>query len=117
MYNHINIEGIRLYAYHGCLPEEGKIGCEYIVDVRLSTDFKTAATSDELTDTIDYCDIFELAREEMAVRSKLIEHVCLRIYNRIRAQFPAVTKAHVKVTKLLPPMNGPVDKASVEIGD
>lgn len=117
MYNHINIEGIKLYGYHGCLEEEGRIGGEYIVDVKLTTDFMQAAMDDELKETIDYCDVFELVREEMAVRSKLIEQVCERIYHRIKKQFPSASKAHVKVTKLLPPMNGPVDKVSVEIGD
>jgi len=117
MYNKINVNGIRLYAYHGCLEEEGRVGAEYIVDVTLLTDFMPAAMSDELGQTIDYCGVFEIAKAEMAIRSKLIEHVCSRIYHRIRKEFPAVTAAHVKVTKLLPPMNGPVDQVSVEIGD
>ena len=33
MKNHINIEGIKLYGFHGCLEEEGRVGGEYIVEV------------------------------------------------------------------------------------
>ena len=117
MQNKINIEGIKLYAYHGCLEEEGRVGGEYVVDVYMLTDFMEAAVTDDLTKTIDYCDIFQISKEEMAIRSKLIEQVCKRIYDRIKTKFPAVTKAHVKITKILPPMNGPVDKVSVEIMD
>ncbi|MBS1636373.1 MAG: dihydroneopterin aldolase [Bacteroidetes bacterium] len=117
MHNIINIEGIRLYGYHGCLEEEGKIGGEYIIDVSMTVNFMEAAVSDDLSQTIDYCDIFNIAREEMAVRSKLIEHVGKRIYDRIQKGFPQLEHCTVKVTKLLPPMNGPVDRVSIVIGD
>ena len=35
----INIKDIRLYAFHGCLEEEAKIGGNYIVDVKIYTDY------------------------------------------------------------------------------
>lgn len=115
--HNINIEGIKLYGYHGCLDEEAKIGGNYIVDVYMCTDFSEAAKTDELTKTIDYCAIYEISKKEMAVRSKLIEQVCNRIYNSIKSEFKSIQKLHVKVTKLLPPMNGDVEKVSVEIRD
>lgn len=117
MENVINIEGIKLYGYHGCLDEEGRIGGNYIVDVHITTDFMQSAIEDDLHKTIDYCDIYEIAKAEMAVRSKLIEQVCLRIFDRIKQKFPQIKKLHVKVTKLLPPMNGNVEKVSVEMAD
>lgn len=117
MENRISIEGIKLYGYHGCLDEEGKIGGNYIVDVYLITDFMESARIDDLSKTIDYCDIYEIAKAEMAIRSKLIEQVCKRIYDKVRSKFPQLKKLHVKVTKLLPPMNGNVEKVSVEILD
>jgi dihydroneopterin aldolase len=117
MAHHINIEGIKLYAYHGCLEEEGKIGGNYIVDVYMITDFTEAANTDDLTKTIDYCTIYEISKKEMAVRSKLIEEVCQRIFKNIRSTFPQLKNLHVKVTKFLPPMNGDVEKVSVEIKD
>lgn len=115
MKNHITIEGIRLYAYHGCLEEEGKIGGEYIVDVYMQTDFMEAAHTDDLNQTIDYCTVFNICREEMAIRSKLIEQVAKRIYDKLVLTFPQLLHTKVVVTKLLPPMHGPVDKVSVAI--
>lgn len=117
MKHHINIEGIQLYGYHGCLEEEAKIGGNYIVDVYMQTDFTEAAQTDDLEKTIDYCSIFEISKAEMAIRSKLIEQVCQRIFKRIKTQFIEITHLHVRVTKLAPPMNGNVDKVSVEITD
>lgn len=115
MQHHINIEGIELYAYHGCLEEEAKIGGHYTVDVYLKTDFSEAAKHDELEKTIDYCSIYEISKLEMATRSKLIEQVCQRIYDRILKTHPSVKSLHVKVTKHSPPLNGDVKRVSVEI--
>ncbi len=113
----IAIEGINLYGYHGCLDEEGKIGGNYIVDVYMTTDFSAAVQSDELGDTIDYCTVYEIARAEVAQRNKLIEPVADRIYKRLRAEFPTLKTLHVKLTKLLPPIGGDVEKVCVEIKD
>ena len=115
MTHHINIEGINLYAYHGCLDEEAIKGGNYIVDVYIHTDFTEAAESDELLKTIDYCTVYEICKKEMSVRSKLIEQVCTRIFNSMKAEFPSIKHLHIKLTKLLPPINGNVDKVSVEI--
>lgn len=113
----INIEGIKVYAYHGCLEEEARIGGNYIVDVHMHTDFSKAAQSDELTETIDYCTVYGIVKKEMKIRSKLIEHAAERIFSALKAEFPALTGLHVKVIKLLPPMNGDVERVSVEIKD
>jgi dihydroneopterin aldolase len=113
----INIEGIKLYGFHGCLDEEARIGGNYIVDVYMTTDFSEAAKTDDLAKTIDYCTVYEISKAEMAIRSKLIEQVCERIHTKIRAEFSSLKTLHVKITKLLPPMNGNVDKVSVEIKD
>jgi dihydroneopterin aldolase len=115
MMNLIAVEGINIYAYHGCLAEEGLIGGNYIVDVYMQTDFTEAAKTDDLNKTIDYCAVYEIAEKEMAIRAKLIEEVAMRIHKAILKDFTAVQKARVRVTKLKPPMNGNVDKVYVEI--
>ncbi|MCC6370640.1 MAG: dihydroneopterin aldolase [Bacteroidia bacterium] len=117
MTHQINIEGIKLYGFHGCLDEEAKIGGHYVVDVFMTTDFSEAAANDDLSKTIDYCTVFEIAKAEVAIRSKLIEQVCERIYTKLKSQFPTLITLHVKLTKLTPPMNFDVEKVSVEIKD
>ncbi|MGB0914631.1 MAG: dihydroneopterin aldolase [Crocinitomicaceae bacterium] len=115
MIHTIEVNGIKLYAYHGCLPEEGKVGGNYIVDVSLKTDFGSAAISDELDETIDYVDVNLIVKEEMAIRSKLIEHVGQRIVNRIKSEIKGVISLKVKVTKICPPINGDVDNVAIII--
>ncbi len=114
--NHtIAVEGIKLYAYHGCLDEEGLIGGHYQVDVYMQTNFTEAAITDDLSKTIDYCAVYEIAKKEMAIRAKLIEDVAMRIHTTILKDFAMAQKARVRVTKFSPPMNGNVEKVYVEI--
>jgi len=115
MMNTIAVEGIKLYGYHGCLDEEGLIGGHYIVDVYMQTDFTEAAKTDALSKTIDYCAVYEVAKTQLAIRSKLIEQVAMRIHTNILNDFKTVTKARVRLTKLNPPMHGHVEKVYVEI--
>lgn len=113
--NLILIEGIKCYGYHGCFAEEAVTGGNYIVDVTIETDFEKAATTDDLHETIDYAKVVEMVRTEMAIRSKLIEHVAKRIYDSLKKEFPKIKKLEVKVIKLNPPVNGGVEKVSVII--
>lgn len=114
--NHtIAVEGIKIYAYHGCLEEEARIGGHYIVDVYMQTDFSRAARTDDLSQTIDYCAIYEIVKKQMATRSKLIEMAASQIHTHITRQYTAIIKLKVRVTKLNPPMNGNVEKVYVEI--
>lgn len=113
----ILVQGIKLYGYHGCLDEEGKIGRTFIVDVVVEADLKKAAVDDKLSETVNYVTIYEIVKEEMAIRSRLIEHVAKRIYDHLYRKFPRIISAEVKVTKLDPPINGIVDSASVVISE
>jgi dihydroneopterin aldolase len=117
MINTIEVNGIKLHANHGCLIEEAKIGGNYVVDVTVKTDFKEASLTDELTKTVDYVDINKIVQEEMAIRSKLIEHVGQRIVTRIKSEITGVIKLKVKIIKLSPPINGDVENVAIIIED
>lgn len=111
----IVVEGIQLYAYHGCLQEEGLIGTNYTVDVLMETDFTTAAQTDDLTQTVDYVVVYQIVKKQMAIRSNLIEQVGQRIVDELKNTFATLKSLEVKVTKLNPPMNGNVEKVSIII--
>lgn len=115
MKNIIEVNGIKIYAFHGCLDEEGKIGGNYIVDVMLSTDFSLAAENDDLTKTIDYVIVNKIVKEEMLIRSKLIEHVGQRILNRIFNEINGILSLKIKITKICPPIEGDVENVAIII--
>ena len=109
----IQVNNIKLYAYHGCLEEEAKIGSEYRVDVSVKANLKKSSITDELTDTVDYVHLNHIVKQEMAVRSKLLEEVVKRILNRIFKELSMVEKAKVSVAKLNPPIGGNVEEVVV----
>ncbi len=111
------VDNIRIYAYHGCLEEEALIGSDYRVDVAVSADLQIAATSDDLRDTVDYVHIHNIVREEMAIRSKLLEHVGKRILDRIFRELLPVREAEVTIAKINPPIGGDVEAVSVKLHD
>ena len=111
----ILIEGIKSYAHHGCMKEEALIGGNYIVDVCLEADLNKPSKSDKLRETIDYVIVYEIVKKEMAIRSKLIEHVAKRIADKLKNKFPKTASIEVKVTKLNPPIPGEVEKVSIVI--
>src|ERR1035437_4873717 len=106
----IMVEGIKLYAYHGCKKEEAVIGGNYIVDVCIEADMSKPSKTDNLNDAIDYVTVYEIVKKEMSVRSKLIEHVAQRILNKLKKIFSKAECIEIKVTKLNPPIEGDVEK-------
>ena len=109
----IRLKNIRVFSNHGCLVEEAKIGSDYRVDLEVKADLRKSAETDELGDTIDYVHLNRIVVEEMAVRSKLLEHVARRIILRIFEELPMVSKILVEVSKINPPIGGDVELVTI----
>ncbi len=113
----IEVNGIKLYGFHGCLEEEGLIGGNYVVDISLTTDFQVAAETDTLENTIDYVIVNQIVKKEMAIRSKLIEHVGHRILLGLKNSIENMHAVRIKITKICPPINGDVDNVAIIIAE
>tara|TARA_B110001454_G_C12344336_1_gene277425 strand:- start:126 stop:482 length:357 start_codon:yes stop_codon:yes gene_type:complete len=109
----IQVNNIKLYAFHGCLDEEAKIGSEYKVDVEVKADLKKSSKTDALIDTVDYVHLNLIVKEEMAIRSKLLEEVAQRILDRTFKEISMVKKAKVSVAKINPPIGGNVEEVVI----
>ena len=109
----IKVKNIRVYAYHGCLLEEGKIGSHYQVDISVKANLKKSAKTDQLSDTVDYVHLNQIVKEEMAIRTKLLETVADKILDRILLEIPLVDHVKVEVSKLNPPIGGNVELVSI----
>jgi len=95
------------------MKEEGVIGSDYRVDLEVSADLKKASNSDRLSDTVDYVQLHTIIREEMGIRSKLLETVAARILERIFLEVPAVQTGDVSISKINPPLGGDVQQVTV----
>ena len=109
----IYLKNIKIYAYHGCMEEEKKIGSDYLVNLVVHADLSLSCKSDKLYDTVDYVALLDIVKKQMNMRANLLENVADRVVNKIISQFPSVRKAVVKIAKLNPPINGDVDEVVV----
>jgi dihydroneopterin aldolase len=108
----ITVEGIRVFAYHGHLPEEAVLGGHFIVNVWVTADTSEVEKTDDLNDTVDYVKIIAIVKEQMVIRADMIEVPAKRIVEAI-LPLNKVQKVTVEVEKVLPPINATFDKISV----
>ena len=113
--SNILLDDMRFYAYHGVMEQERQVGGEYSVSLTVEADLAEAARTDDVADTINYAALYALVEREMAVPSRLLEHVAARIGWRTLEEYDRVTAVTVKVTKLNPPMGADCKGASVEL--
>lgn len=109
----IRLKNIKIYAFHGCLIEEGQIGSDYLVNLSVKADLQNASKTDELADTVDYVLLQKIVRKEMGTRAKLLEHVAKRIIDSILKEIEMVAEIKVTVSKRNPPIGGDVAEVSV----
>lgn len=102
----IELEGMEFKAYHGCLQDEKVRGNIFTVDFRGELDLSAAAGSDDLSDTLNYAEIYEIVAYEMSIPSELLENVAGRIVKAIEQRFPQLISFSVRVSKRRPPVDG-----------
>ena len=111
---YIRLEGMQFYAFHGVLPQENLVGANYYMDLKLKTDFTHAAETDRLEGTVSYADVHAIVKEEMAIPSQLLEHVCHRIAKSLFQHFPAIESIDICLNKENPPMGACAKSIGVE---
>jgi dihydroneopterin aldolase len=109
----IRLNGMEFYAYHGCYREEQLTGNRFSVNITMEIDMKEVSYSDDLRDALDYAEVYELVKQEMAIRSHLLEHVSRRILDRLFEHFPQLNHASVCIAKHDPPVGGKMQSVEV----
>ncbi len=113
--SYILLENLCFHAYHGVLSQERLTGNDYLVNLRVKYDVSLALTSDEVADTLNYAEVYQVVSQEMAVPSALVERVAGRIGDRLFRRFPQVEEIDLKIIKRNPPMGADGDGAGVEV--
>jgi dihydroneopterin aldolase len=109
------IDGLRLFARHGVGEQERQVGADFEVSLRVHYNIMEAAQTDDVAKTVSYAELHTIIVEQMAVASKLLEHVAARIVNEVHRRYPGVTGVDLKIVKLNPPMGADCKGAGVEL--
>ena len=111
----ITLHEMRFYAYHGVFAQEQRVGNYFIVELTFWADIAESLHRDELEETISYADVYEVIKAEMAIPSRLLEHVVGRISERLFATFPRMQRIALTLSKCNPPFPGEVHSAAVTL--
>ena len=109
----IFIDNMRFHAHHGVLEQERLTGGDFLVSLSASYPLGKATESDDVTDTLNYAEVYEIVESEMDIPSKLLEHVAGRIGKRLLKTMPLISELTVRLTKVNPPMGADCDGAGV----
>ena len=112
---HIYLRNVRLYAFHGVMPQERVVGGEYVVNLDVKAKVAEAIQSDRVEDTIDFAVMHDIVVREMAIPSQLLEHVAGRIGNALLETFTRIEEVEVDICKVTPPFGGDCDGAGVKL--
>ncbi|WP_028777616.1 dihydroneopterin aldolase [Shimazuella kribbensis] len=111
----IILKQMSFYGYHGAFPEENKLGQRFLVDLELRLDLQAAGTTDQLNNSIDYGDVFQVVQQMVEhQRFRLIEALAENIADELLTKFP-VPEVLVRVTKPDPPIPGHYESVGVEL--
>jgi len=109
------IKNMRFNAFHGVMPQERVTGGGFTVSVRVGFRPDDAVRSDDVADTLNYADIYNIVRRAMEVPSNLIEHVAGRIGREIMDALPRADEVDITLSKDNPPLGADAECAGVEI--
>jgi dihydroneopterin aldolase len=112
----IRVTGIRAFGYHGVLPHEATEGQEFVVDLLVTLDLRAVSLSDDLTQTINYADLAQIAHDNIVGdRVQLIERLAGRIAEEISSAYSQITSVSVTVHKPHAPVTLDFEDISVTI--
>ncbi len=113
--SYIVLRDVRFHAFHGVMPQERRVGADFLVSLRVGYPMEQAMASDRVEDTLNYATLYAVVEREMLQPSNLLEHVAGRIAKMILATFPEVVSIDLTLTKQNPPMGADCKDAGVEI--
>lgn len=116
MSDRILLQRIALYAYHGVLPEESRIGQRFFVSLDCRLDLREAGRTDNLASSVSYADLAKLAsRIGTERRFRTIEALAETVAAEILERFARIDAVTVTVEKPGAPVPAILDGIAVVI--
>lgn len=112
----IYIKNLEIFANHGVLDEEKKLGQKFIISLELSLSLRQAAIHGNLNETVNYAKLCcEIETEFKKEKYDLIETAAEKIAEFILLNYEIVENIKVLLKKPWAPIGKPVEYAAVEI--
>ena len=107
---------MEFYGYHGVYPEENKLGQRFIVDLILECDLREAGRTDQLDQTINYAEVYDVTQNIVEGKPfNLVESVAETLAQTLLSKFSLIDRCHIKVVKPDPPIRGHYESVAIGI--
>lgn len=111
----IAITGMNFFAHVGVGEQERAVGEDISVSVELTAETRNEAfENDQITNTIDYSEVYARIKKAINIPAKLLEHVAYNIAQGIMG-LNGILAANISVTKKNPPMGSDGASATISI--
>lgn len=112
----LSINRLKIYAFHGVLPQERKVGANFYLTIKARVEVDDSALKEDcLKGTVSYADVIKVATEEMKVASQLLENVAFRIANKLLSDFNRIQEVNVYIEKENPPLKAQTEGVGINL--
>lgn len=112
----LHISRLCVYAYHGVMPQEQTVGANFYISVDANIDCAGSALQDDnIEGTVNYAEVVEYIKEEMAIKSQLLESLAYRIGRKLLSKFKQMQDIRLLIEKENPPMGTKCEGAGISI--
>lgn len=112
----IFMKDMEFFGYIGCLPEEKKNGQKFIINCEMELSRMGGAATDELDDTVNYAEVYELIKSTMeTARYDLIERLADELATSILLTSYILSSVTVRVSKPDAPIDGKFGAMETEV--
>ncbi len=110
----IQLRDVMLFGRHGVMREEGVLGNQYRINVRLRIDAANFdSETDDLSNTISYAEIYEILQQEMSKPAALLETVAVRFAKKVSEKWQNLKSGEIEIVKTVPPIPGMIGEAGI----
>ena len=111
----IRLNNMNFYGYHGVYDFEKEQGANFEIDLELFTSLTKSSKSDNIEDTINYEDVYELVKKAFGSKSyflleKLADSISKSIFEEHK-----IDKLIIRVRKINAPLDGKLDSVEIEL--
>ena len=116
MTDRILVHRLAVFARHGVLPEEERLGQRFYISLECRLDLAEAGRSDDVAATVSYADLAAIALDIAGNRRfALIEALAEAIAQTCLSRFPRIERIRVRIDKPSAPIPTVLDYAAIEI--
>ena len=110
------MKDMEFFGFIGCLPEEKENGQRFIVNCEIELARAGGAVSDQLKDTVNYAEVYDLIKEKTeSARYDLIERLADELATSVLYSSYLISAVTVRVSKPDAPIDGKFAAMEAEV--